>query len=81
MKRHKKRPPNRNDLFQTTCGWCGKHIPEDTEVFGAGAKAHGDIDLRPHAGTVIELALLSVNKTVLVALPASTPKRNGMATT
>lgn len=79
MKRRKKRPPDRNELFQTTCGWCGKHIPEDTEVYGAGAKARGDIDLEPHAGTVIEMTLLSVDKTILVAVTGkdSEAKRRG----
>jgi len=79
MKRRKKRPPSRNERFQSTCGWCGKHIPEDTEVFGAGARAHGNIDLTPHAGTVIEMALLSVDKTVLVAVTGldSEAKRRG----
>jgi hypothetical protein len=58
-------------LFQTTCGWCGREIPPDTEVFGGGGKARPDFDLRPHAGKVMPVDFVTLDKTVLVAVTAA----------
>src|SRR5262249_445619 len=72
MKRRKK--PKRSpmdeliDLFQTTCGWCGRRIPPNTEVFGGGGKARAGFDLTPHFGKVLPVHLVGAGKTVLVAV-------------
>jgi hypothetical protein len=65
------RKKKREDLarrFQTTCGWCGREIPPDTEVFGGGGKARPGIDLTAHAGHVLPVYLVGSDKTVLVAV-------------
>ena len=54
--------------FLTTCGWCGRKIPPDTEVFGGGGKARPGIDLTSHAGQVLPVYLITLDKTVLVAV-------------
>jgi hypothetical protein len=68
MKRRKKKTKDLASLFQSTCGWCGKYIPPDTEVFGGGGKARPDIDLSNLAGQVIPVHILTVEKTVLIAV-------------
>ena len=68
MKRRKKKPDALLRRFQTTCGWCGRKIPPDTEVFGGGGKARPDIDLTAHAGHVLPVYLVGLDKTVLVAV-------------
>jgi hypothetical protein len=68
MKRRKKQPDDLAHRFQTTCGWCGRTIPPDTEVFGGGGKARPGIDLTAHAGHVLPLHLVGPDKTVLVAV-------------
>jgi hypothetical protein len=70
MKRRKKKkkPVDLAQLFQTTCGWCGRRIPPDTEVFGGGGKARPGIDLKPLAGQVLPVHLVGADKTVLVAV-------------
>ncbi len=45
----------------SVCAWCGKHIPEDSEVFTLGAKARPGVDLE-RKGNVIELALGATKK-------------------
>jgi hypothetical protein len=53
MKRRKKKPDDLARRFQTTCGWCGRKIPPNTEVFGGGGKARPGIDLTALAGQVL----------------------------
>jgi hypothetical protein len=79
MKRRKKKPDALLHRFQTTCGWCGRKIPPDTEVFGGGGKARPDIDLTAHAGHVLAVQLVTLDKTVLVAVTGldSEARRNG----
>jgi hypothetical protein len=79
MKRRKKQSPDLAQRFQTTCGWCGRRIPPDTEVFGGGGKARPGIDLTPHAGHVLPVYLIAPDKTVLVAVPGldSPARRDG----
>ena len=40
----------------SVCAWCGKRIPEGSEVFSLGAKTRPGVDLESK-GNVIELAL------------------------
>ena len=76
MRRRKRKPADLVERFQSTCGLCGKHIPEDTEVFGGGGKVRSGIDLTPYAGRVLPVRLVSVAKTVLIAVPgADSPAR------
>ncbi len=67
MKRRKKKPLDLVQRFETTCGWCGRNIPADTEVFGGGGKARPGIDLKSMAGQVLPVYLVGAGKTVLVA--------------
>ena len=79
MKRHQKKPDDLARRFQTTCGWCGRRIPPDTEVFGGGGKARPGIDLTAHAGRVLPVYLVGLDKTVLVAVAGldSDARRDG----
>jgi hypothetical protein len=79
MKRRKKKPIDLVERFQTTCAWCERRIPPNTEVFGGGGKARPGVDLSAHAGHVLPLYLLALDKTVLVAVagPDSDARRDG----
>jgi hypothetical protein len=79
MKRRKKQPDDLARRFQTTCGWCGRHIPPNTEVFGGSGKARPDFDLTAHAGQVLPVYLIGLDKTVLVAVAGldSEARRDG----
>ena len=79
MKRRKKQPADLARRFQTTCGWCGRRIPPDTEVFGGGGKARPGLDLTAHAGQVLPVYLVGLGKTVLVAVTGldSAARRDG----
>ncbi|MCI0461440.1 MAG: hypothetical protein L0Z62_31200 [Gemmataceae bacterium] len=68
MKRRKQKAPDLVERFQSTCGWCGKTIPPDTEVFGGGGKVRPGVDLSHKAGQVLPLYLSRLAKTVLVAV-------------
>jgi hypothetical protein len=76
MRRRKRKPRDLVERFQSTCGWCGKHIPDDTEVYSGGGKARPGIDLTSYAGQVLPVRLVSAAKTVLIAVPgADSPAR------
>ena len=79
MKRRKKKPRDLTERFQSTCGWCGKHIPENSPVYGGGGKVRPGVDLSPHAGHVLPLRLVGAAKTVLVAVTGvdSDARRDG----
>jgi hypothetical protein len=64
----------------SVCGWCGKEIPEDTELFTIGAKTRAGIDLTGQVGQAIEISLAPMEKTVLAVVPAedSAAKRDGV---
>ena len=68
MKRRKRKTRDLASQFESTCGWCGKYIPPDTEVFGGGGKARSGIDLSKLAGQVIPVHILTAEKTVLIAV-------------
>ena len=61
------------------CGWCGDDIPEDTELFGIGAKARPDIDIRELRGKVIDVFLARRARKVqaLVVTEESPAKKEG----
>jgi len=61
------------------CAYCEREIPEDRPVFGFGAKAKPGIDLEPHRGGVIEIAVASLRRAVpaIVAGPGSPAAREG----
>ncbi len=68
MKGRKKKPEDLVDRFQSTCGWCGRKIPPETEVFGGSGKTHPGVDLAAYAGKVLPVQLVGLDKTVLVAV-------------
>ncbi len=68
MKRRKRKSEDLVHRFETTCGWCGRHVPPDTPVFGGTAKARPGVDLTAHMGRVLSMCLASADKTVLVAV-------------
>ena len=41
------------------CTWCGRHITDDMEVFGAGAKLKPGVDLSEYEGHCINISLIS----------------------
>ena len=61
------------------CGWCEDEIPEDTELFGFGAKARADIDITDFEGKVIDVFLSRRDRTVqaLVVTKDSPAKKEG----
>jgi len=61
------------------CGWCGDEIPEDTELFGIGAKARADINITELEGKVIDVFLTRRDRTVqaLVVTKDSPAKKEG----
>jgi hypothetical protein len=67
------------DELAHICAWCNKRIPEDAEVFGLPAKARQGIDLKGQEGTIIQLSLALVDKTVpaIVVASDSEAKRQG----
>jgi hypothetical protein len=79
MKRRKKKPIDLVQRFQSTCGWCERLIPPDKEVFGGGGKARPGIDLSAHAGHVLPVYLLALDRTVLIAVSGldSEARRDG----
>jgi hypothetical protein len=68
IKRRKRKTKDLASQFESTCGWCGKYIPPDTEVFGRSGKARPGIDLSNLAGQVIPVHILTAEKTVLIAV-------------
>jgi hypothetical protein len=77
-KRKRKRYLSWEDVA-SVCAWCGKHIPEDTEVFSLGARARPGVDLEKMSkGNVLELAL-DEKKEALAIVPTqdSEAKRMG----
>jgi hypothetical protein len=79
MPRRKRRPQDLVERFQSTCCWCGKHIPDDTEVFSGDGKARPGIDLTPYARQVLPVRMVSAAKTLLIAVPGadSQARRDG----
>lgn len=61
------------------CAWCRKHIDENSEVFGLGAKLKPGIDLSSYQSHCIELELPSEEKSVcmIVNTEGSAAKKDG----
>ena len=72
---------NEEELYRImhTCAWCGKEIPEDSEIFSVPGRARVGIDLRSHEGSTIPISLRWPGKTVyaLVVGHDSQAKREG----
>lgn len=70
---------NSPQVFESTCAWCGKTIPEDSEVFGLGAKVKQGFDIKNKEGKIIQLSLALTNKTVpaIVTTSNSDAKKEG----
>ena len=79
MKKRKSKPRSLYDRFKSTCGWCGKTIPPNTEVFSAGGKVRPGVDLSDKAGQVLPMYLFGLDKTVLVGVAGldSDARRDG----
>ena len=61
----------------SVCAWCGKRIPEGSEVFSLGAKTRPGVDLESK-GNVIELALDAKRKALaIIPTPDSEAKKAG----
>lgn len=74
MKRYRK-----SISFKNRCAWCNKTIPEDSEVFGLGAKFREGVDIEDNEGKIIPLSLVVTNKTIpaIVTTSDSEAKREG----
>lgn len=75
-----KKRPRRHVTWQdamSICAWCGRHIPEDSEVFALGAKVRPGVELE-HEGNVITLALTAMHRAyAIVPAEDSEAKRAG----
>jgi hypothetical protein len=47
------------------CAWCGKAIPDDTPVFGLGAKRRPGVDLSAWQGHAVRIALVTQERIVI----------------
>lgn len=65
--------------LENTCAWCKKEIPEDTEVFGFGAKAKKGVNLNGKEGNIIPLLLINAHREVsaIVVTKDSQAKKEG----
>jgi hypothetical protein len=61
--------------MENFCAWCKKTIPEDSELFGVGAKLKPGIDFEESAGKTITLYLVLSGKEI----PAFVTTRNSRA--
>ena len=61
------------------CAWCGMEIDEEAEVYGFGASLRQDVDLSEYEGQVIELKIITRERTcpMMVAARGSDAKENG----
>jgi hypothetical protein len=61
------------------CAWCEDEIPDDTELFGIGAKARPGIDITEQEGKVIDIFLTRRDRNVqaLVVTNDSPAKKEG----
>jgi hypothetical protein len=64
--------PKLMERLLRTCAWCTQIIPDDSEVFGFGAKARPGIDLSDKEGQFVSLDLALAEKTVFALVPTST---------
>lgn len=52
------------------CGWCNNSINDDTEVFALSARFRTGVDLSEYQSHCIEIALVSIEKTVNMMVTA-----------
>jgi hypothetical protein len=52
-----------------TCAWCYQFISEDSEVYGFGAKANRNIELKDKEGDFVSLDLALEDKTIFAMVP------------
>ncbi|MGW8302141.1 MAG: hypothetical protein ACWGNO_08735 [Desulfobacterales bacterium] len=52
------------------CAWCQRHINDDMEVFGFGAKLKPNVDLSEYESHCIEIGLVSEEKPVYMMVTA-----------
>jgi hypothetical protein len=75
-KRKRKRRVNWEDAVRV-CAWCGKHIPESSEIFSVNAKARPGVDLK-REGNVLELTLDATRKALaIIPTQESQAKKEG----
>ena len=69
---HGKKQP-RVDPYEVmrVCGWCGKRISPDSEVFALGARARPGIDLKRWEDGAMQILLTSIGKTVFAIVPTN----------
>ena len=62
-----------------TCAWCEKKIPDDTPVFGMGARMRAGADLSAFEGAGVRMTLVTKNRTVMAIVPPpdSDARRDG----
>lgn len=67
------------DEVMGRCAWCGKHMPDDTPVYGLGGKAREGLDLSEYEVRAIEIAIVARDKrvTMMVTSADSEAKRDG----
>ena len=63
----------------STCAWCGKHLPDNTPVFGFGGKKRPGVDLSQYEGHAIRITLATQPRSVtaMVTTADSNAKRDG----
>ena len=61
------------------CVWCRRHISDDMEVFGCGAKLKPDVDLSEYENHCIQIGMVSEEKPIymMVTAQGSEAKKEG----
>ena len=77
MRKRRRKHSVRWEDAVSVCVWCGKPIPEDSEVFSLGAKARPGVDLEAE-GNVLELTLDATRKALaIIPTQDSQAKKDG----
>ncbi len=53
------------------CCWCGRPIPNETEFFGLGGRAHAGIDLSAYEGAALEIVSQTSGRKFFAIVPSS----------
>ncbi len=63
----------------STCAWCQKRIPKDSEVFSLGTKVKPEFNLKNQEGGAMQMFLATTGKMVFAIVPTSDSqaKRDG----
>lgn len=54
-----------------TCAWCGKEIPEDSEIFSLSARARAGKNIEQFAGKAFYIHLLWTPRSIAVVIPTN----------